>query len=431
MKRIKGAYEAIKLRYLLFIFAIATLIALPVRVYELLALVDNKTGFYTEDSGIIYLLYGVLLLVVGAFIILSFMSKEVPSPKLPEGKNMLLGVSSSILGVAFLIDVFSVLFKILPSRQAMSAYFPTLSQNVTENGGAFIILQLIFAILSIFYIGVYAISHLTGKGQYKEFKILALSPLCWAIARLVSKLMNAISFTSVSELLFEIIMLVFLMLFLLTFARITSGIFTEDSMWGIYGYGLSAALFAGLITIPRLVLIVVGRGTVEGSPFNFADIACLIFIVSYIFASLGIGFKSNREGYYENDNGIPEEDDNYEEEIIATNAGIPKRTDDSLPIITSRPVQSETEEKTKVKVEENPVVEVNDEIDDKTDDIEDLIEESNEIYSFSDSNPFKEDYSKEADMYSTTPSYESDVQSYSDVNSYTADANYIPEETPV
>ena len=57
MKRIKGAYEAIKLRYLLFIFAVATLIALPIRVYELLALVDNKTGFYTEDSGIIYLLY--------------------------------------------------------------------------------------------------------------------------------------------------------------------------------------------------------------------------------------------------------------------------------------------------------------------------------------------------------------------------------------
>ena len=64
MKRIKGAYEAIKLRYLLFIFAVATLIALPIRVYELLALVDNKTGFYTEDSGIIFLLYGILLLVV-------------------------------------------------------------------------------------------------------------------------------------------------------------------------------------------------------------------------------------------------------------------------------------------------------------------------------------------------------------------------------
>ena len=337
MKRIKGAYEAIKLRYLLFIFAVATLIALPIRVYELLALVDNKTGFYTEDSGIIYLLYGILLLVVGAFIILSFMSKEVPSPKLPEGKNMLLGVSSSVLGVAFLIDVFSVLFKILPSRQAMSAYMPTLSQNITENGGAFVILQLVFAILSIFYIGVYAISHLTGKGQYKEFKILALSPLCWAITKLVSKLMNAISFTSVSELLFEIIMLVFLMLFFLTFARITSGIFTEDSMWGIYGYGLSSALFAGLITIPRLVMIVVGRGTVESNPFNFADIACLIFIVSYIFASLGIGFKSSREEYYDNNDDYDNSDEDYEEEIIATNAGIPKKTDDALPIITSRP----------------------------------------------------------------------------------------------
>ena len=54
MKRIKGAYEAIKLRYLLFIFAAATLVALPLRVYQLLALIDNKTGFYIEDNGIIY-----------------------------------------------------------------------------------------------------------------------------------------------------------------------------------------------------------------------------------------------------------------------------------------------------------------------------------------------------------------------------------------
>ena len=336
MKRIKGAYEAIKLRYLLFIFAAATLVALPLRVYQLLALIDNKTGFYIEDNGIIYLLSGILLLVVGAFIILSFISKEVPSPDLPEGKNMLLGVSSSILGVAFVVDVFSVLFQIIPPRSAITAFMEVLKSNIANAGGAFIIFQFIFGLFAFLYFLIFAVSHLTGKGHYKEYKILALSPLCWAITRLVSKLMSAISFMSVSELLFEIFMLVFLMLFFLTFARITSGIFTEDSMWGIYGYGLSAAIFAALITVPRLVMFVVGRDAVEGSPFNFSDFACLIFVISYIFASLGVGFKSNNADYA----GVKTygaEDDYEEEEIIATNAGIPSRTDNSLPIINSRP----------------------------------------------------------------------------------------------
>ena len=54
MKRIKGAYEVIKLRYLLFVFAAVALVALPLRVYQLLALVDPATGFYTESNGTVY-----------------------------------------------------------------------------------------------------------------------------------------------------------------------------------------------------------------------------------------------------------------------------------------------------------------------------------------------------------------------------------------
>ena len=81
------------------------------------------------------------------------------------------------------------------------------------------------------------------------------------------------------------------MLFLLTFARISSGVYTVDSMWGIYGYGFSAALFAGLVTIPRLVCGAVGIPAVEGHSFNFVHFAALIFVLCYVLASLGIGFK--------------------------------------------------------------------------------------------------------------------------------------------
>ena len=95
----------------------------------------------------------------------------------------------------------------------------------------------------------------------------------------------------VSELLFEIFMFVFVMLFFLTFARISSGVFTEDSMWGIYGYGLTAALLASIVTIPRIVIALVGLDAVAGNEFNFAHLTTFVFIIAYIFASLGIGFK--------------------------------------------------------------------------------------------------------------------------------------------
>ena len=262
MKRIKGAYEVIKLRYLLFVFAAVALVALPLRVYQLLALVDPATGFYTESNGTVYLLSALLVLAVGAFISLSFISKEVPSPELPTGKNIVLGITSAVMALAFGVDIISIEKAIVPSLQNSSQiFFTVLKSNIAEAGGAFIILQFVFAVLSLVYFFIFAVSHLNGKSSYREYKILALAPLCWAITRLVSKLMSAISFLSVSELLFEIFMLVFLMLFFLTFARITSGVFTEDSMWGIYGYGLSAAIFASLVTIPRLVMLVVDNCT--------------------------------------------------------------------------------------------------------------------------------------------------------------------------
>ena len=123
MKRIKGAYEAIKLRYLLFVFAAVALIALPLRVYQLLALVDPGTGFYTENNGTVYLLSALLILAVGAFVSLSFISKEVPSPELPAGKNLILGITSAIMAVSFGVDVISIESAIVPSLQNSSQIF--------------------------------------------------------------------------------------------------------------------------------------------------------------------------------------------------------------------------------------------------------------------------------------------------------------------
>ena len=191
----------------------------------------------------------------------------------------------------------------------MGIFSSLLKANIQDNGGILLILQFVFAVFAVFYFLVFAISHLNGKGSYKEFKLLALSPLCWCITMLVSRLMKAVSFITVSELLFEIFMLVFAMLFFLTFARISSGVFTEDSMWGIYGYGLSACLFAGLVTIPRLVAMFSGLEPVDGHEFSFAHLSILVFVFSYIIASLGVGFKEgliNRKTVTEID--LPDED---------------------------------------------------------------------------------------------------------------------------
>ncbi|MGN1315996.1 MAG: hypothetical protein ACI4VW_02945 [Acutalibacteraceae bacterium] len=292
MNKIKGSSSAVKMKYLLFVFAAAVLVALPTRVYQLLALVDASNGFYKESDVTIPVLYAVLMVFGVLFLVLSFVSKEVPSPKLPAGKNTLLGVSSFIMTAGLGYDMFKTLRELIPANQGNGAVFMgLLKNNLSENGGAFVLLSFVFAFFAMIYFIVFGISHLNGKASYKEFKLLALSPLCWAMAHLVINLRNEISFIRVSELLFEIFMFVFVMLFLLTFARISSGVFTEDSMWGIYGYGLTASLLAAVVTVPRIVIALVGLDPVEGYEFDFAHLAILIFILTYVFASLGVGFK--------------------------------------------------------------------------------------------------------------------------------------------
>ncbi|MBR5441399.1 MAG: hypothetical protein IKV44_00455 [Clostridia bacterium] len=312
MNKLKGSSSAIKMKYLLFVFATVFLVALPTRVYQLLALVNTQNGFFENGDITIPVLYAVLFVFVLMFMMLSFLSKEVPSPKLPTGKNPLLGATSIIMIAGLVWDIIAVENLVVPKTGMdfnMSIFTSLLKANVQDNGGVLLVLQFVFAVFAIFYFLVFAISHLNGKGSYKEFKLLALSPLCWCITMLVSRLMKAVSFITVSELLFEIFMLVFAMLFFLTFARISSGVFTEDSMWGIYGYGLSACLFAGLVTIPRLVAAFSGLEAVEGHDFSLAHLSILVFIFSYIIASLGVGFKDgivNRKTVTEIE--LPDED---------------------------------------------------------------------------------------------------------------------------
>ena len=61
MNKLKGSSSAVKMKYLLFVFAAAVLVSLPTRVYQLLALVDTTNGFFKESDVTIPVLYGVVI----------------------------------------------------------------------------------------------------------------------------------------------------------------------------------------------------------------------------------------------------------------------------------------------------------------------------------------------------------------------------------
>ncbi len=63
MNKFKGCSKAIKMKYLIFVFVTAVLVALPTRVYQLLALVNSENGIYDYGEITVHVLYGVLGLI--------------------------------------------------------------------------------------------------------------------------------------------------------------------------------------------------------------------------------------------------------------------------------------------------------------------------------------------------------------------------------
>lgn len=291
MKKIKGMSKAVRMKYLMYLFAVSLVAMLPIRLYQLLGLVELDTGFFSETNFTVVLVYVLALAVPLLFIVLSYISKEVPSPMLPVGKNYALGISSLVFSAALLYDAVINVFHIIPSTAGtIGIVLDVIKSNLSESGGMFLLARIVFAFLGCVWFLVFAVSHLGGNTAYKNYKLLALAPVCWAASRLVTYLTSPISFVNITELMFELYMLMFLMLFLITSARISTGVFSEDGMWGIYGFGLSAAFFGAVVTIPRAVVLIIGRENVQGYSFEPADLGALIFAVSYIFASFGIGF---------------------------------------------------------------------------------------------------------------------------------------------
>lgn len=305
MKKIKGSLSAIRMSHLVVFFAVAAVATLSLRTCQLLLVINPDTnqllvnpvnGFYETSHFTIPLLYGILAISCILFLVLSFLSKNVPAPRLPEGRNIPLGIASLVAAAAFVWDIIVVALKVIPTMHSgmNQVVFDGLRDSgIKGNGGVFVILELVFAVLSVLYFLVFGLSHFEGKATYKKVSILSIAPGCWTMFVLVSKLMKAISFITVSELLFEIGMLVFTMLFFLTFARIASGVFSVNSMWCTYGCGFPAAIFMGLVSIPRGIVLVLGNKNVEGSDFSFTHLFLFIFIIVYMISTLGVGFKNS------------------------------------------------------------------------------------------------------------------------------------------
>lgn len=275
--KVKGCNSKLTPKVLIMIAAITTLIAVPLRTYQLVSLVEPKTGFYIKYDASIVILYVVLGLAVLSLFIMSFLCATLPRPEIPCKRNTVLGAMSVILAAGFFCDFGISIDSFIRLIGSVTGFR---FQYFVKSGCITILIQLIFALLSGIYFIIFGASAIKGTNRYEKSRALALSPIVWGLARIIHRFIEPISFKNVSELVIQLFMISILLMFFMSFARIASRVNHTESCWVLYGAGLSSAILLLTDVFSNAIVMMVGKSEILYAKYqvNMADAFIAIFI---------------------------------------------------------------------------------------------------------------------------------------------------------
>lgn len=274
------------------IFAAAMIVVLPLRAYQMIFLIDPETGFYSKTNFTVPLLYVFLCLVGIAFIVLSYFPKNMPFGSGAKNGKMF-AVLSFLIAVSFIVDAgiqTSEIFAALTFTDVTGYSNPQVitASSILNSDTLLIFARIIFAVVSCVYFAILGFNYCGIIYDASQFKILALGPLAWVIVRLISDFMWKINYRNISDLLLEMFMLAAFMFFFMSFARINSNVNRETAYRKLYAFGFIGSLLSLMLSVPKLILIILGQSERIAKDFSFslADFLIGIYIIYYLFVNI-------------------------------------------------------------------------------------------------------------------------------------------------
>ncbi|MBR0120579.1 MAG: hypothetical protein IJM10_02205 [Clostridia bacterium] len=263
-------------------FCVVALAALPLRTYQFLTNIEAGTGFYIDSANIlIYVLYG----IIGAGIVISMASALLYKSELGFDRTP---AKRPVQGIISLLTAVAVLFDAALDLNTILNYSPETSE-MTKVSLYVLCAQSLFAVLAAIFFVVFGISMLSGATNASEYKIISVAPTVWFMFRLIFRFTATISFIKVSDLLLEMFMLAFMLIFFTAFAQLNSKIESKGLDWKLVAFGLPAAVLALVCFIPRFIMVISGKSEIlyTGSPVEYCDLATALFALSIVLTRIG------------------------------------------------------------------------------------------------------------------------------------------------
>lgn len=241
------------------LFYISAPLLLVARVLQQFYMIDPETGFYLDTLGSIGKVVSVMCFVLAAALyILVWLSQPRIRTAPKKGKALALG--SFVAALCLLISS---------------------AQLVVTSTGAKDILVAIFAFPSALCFAWYGASLITS---IKYPPVLSVVPIIYGVVRLIATFMNYTGEVTVTDSLFDIATMCFLLIFLYSSGKIICGLKTPRSPILFYASGLSAAFFCTDECLAKAIAAVTGNGDALHSvgAFNVTYVGFAIYILLMI-----------------------------------------------------------------------------------------------------------------------------------------------------
>ncbi len=297
--KIKGSVKGLKINSAFVVFAIGTVAALGVRIYQTLSgLINFETGFYNKDDITTYILYGILAISAVVIFMIAYLSWEIPQEKMPENKNILLAFVSLAMSATLAFEAvgkFEAYFAVA-NAYVLDPDNPNKISYLMKSGALPQLAEAVFAVLSVMYFITLVIKYTGLKNvNLTKIKALSLCPLFWVTFRMIERFTRTISFMNVSGLILELFMIAFMMMFFMYLAQTSSQVNSVAISFKLFAYGLIGSMFSLVVSVPRLVLTFVNdeykmlaEQNMLECPLETADIAFGVFAIVFLVACLSM-----------------------------------------------------------------------------------------------------------------------------------------------
>jgi hypothetical protein len=240
----------------LVIFIISTLILVPLRIWQVLYLVDPLSGFYkkiTFTTNLVPIILAVtfVLLLFFSLPIKLFNKSKDEYTSVPTNNSFVVA-SIFILSVSFIVNAIMELSLLLTNSSVYTDIAAYTSKSY-DNGMYIVSLLEILCGLFFLYLVVRLRNH-QNKVPSGSFAIACLIPAIYSGVNLLVRFMRFTTIITNSLHLFEVIMLICIFISFSGMARILSGVSSTKGEFKLFSFGLFAALLSLFNILPQFAL---------------------------------------------------------------------------------------------------------------------------------------------------------------------------------